>query len=94
MSIAIVSALPKSAPSPSADSANVAENAGAEFASILDLASLLFDQLTSGQGAGLLQGAAADGSGKTATDNEADPGDALDLLAALTQAPLERRDPL
>jgi flagellar hook-length control protein FliK len=93
MSIAIVSALPKSAPP---QAANAVETAGGEPAgSAWDFAGLLLGQLAAARpDAGLLQGTLA-GSGKAGTDEDgAEPGDALELLAALTQAPLERRDPL
>jgi flagellar hook-length control protein FliK len=85
MSIAIVSAPPKSAPPQAAENAASAGSA----ASALDFASLLLGHLSA-----VRLGAADEGSVEADADEDAaESGDALDLLAALTQAPLERRDP-
>jgi flagellar hook-length control protein FliK len=99
MSIAIVSALPKSAPAQTsatnAAAGTGSADSGRDFSS-------LFGQLSARLGAGLNPGDAPEsaandsaGGGLEANDENAElaePGDPLALLAALTQASLEQRD--
>ena len=92
MSIAIVSALPKSAPPPSASAPAEADSTG----SIQDFTSLLLGQLAAavqpgaGLNLGVSSGFAGDsGQGNNLTDDEdAEAGDPLAVLAAL--APFEQ----
>jgi flagellar hook-length control protein FliK len=97
MSITIVSALPKSAPPQAVSAMENAASEGGFADSVQDFASLLLGQLAAARpGAGWFQGTAANDSGKAATEGEeAEAGDAAaNLLAVLTQAPLEQREPL
>ena len=93
MPIAIVSALPKSAPTPATDAAATAEGASP----VQDFTSLLLGQLAAVRpDAGLIPGtapeSAANDSGDANPDDEyAEASDPLALLAALAQAPFEQR---
>jgi flagellar hook-length control protein FliK len=94
MTIAIVTALPKSTPPP-ATNALEADDAGLAQ----DFTSLLFGQMTAAPvGAGLIlntaSGAAVNDAKGWRLDDWADTGDPMELLAALTQAPLEQRGQL
>ena len=91
MTIAIVSALPKSSPPPVANIVEGSDGAGPAQ----DFAFLLFEQLSATPpGVGLIPGTASESaagdseSWSTEDDAASDP---LDLLVVLTQAPLERR---
>ncbi|MDR2787830.1 MAG: hypothetical protein LBD06_05630, partial [Candidatus Accumulibacter sp.] len=96
MSIAIISVLPKSAPSTAASVAGGADNENPEQ----DFTSLLFGrlnaaQLDAGSILSVVSESTARGFGHRSADDDAD-ADAgadypLDFLAALAQAPLERR---
>lgn len=94
MPITVVSALPKSAPAPTADASASAEDAG----SAQDFASLLLGQLADALPiAGSVVTTAleldtGESSGKEEDSESAVPGDPLALLAALAQVPVEQRN--
>jgi flagellar hook-length control protein FliK len=95
MSIAIVPALPQATPSQAANVANAA-NAAVEAdpsGFVQDFTSLLLGRLAAARlGGGALPGMAANDSGKAESkDDDAESADALELLAALIQAPFEQR---
>ncbi|MDR2613834.1 MAG: flagellar hook-length control protein FliK [Candidatus Accumulibacter sp.] len=88
MTLAIVSALPKSAPPPSASLVEGSDAAGLGQ----DFICLLFGQLNAAQpDAGLILGTAPEPVAGDFGDDPAEGSDPTDLLAVLVQAPLERR---